>query len=509
MNTAYRDFSVHHVSAGLANSVAALRESGGQNLQTALLIMKMLESSYPELQTQLGDCYYQGEGLSENKDKALDRFKRSAEKGSIRAQYDLGWYYYDRGEYLRAIDGFAVCIAHRAELDDHKLSRCYACIGDAYAKTAEPKISAAIENLAIAADKYHNGFACRCLGRIYAQLNTQHFAPSKAIRYYELGASYGDTVSAHELGFRYVLGDEQLGIEQNREMAESVLLPFADCGDYNIISDLAMLYLRGDSDHGGRMDYTKAKFYYEKALALEPNPHPFMIADLGHVYYCLGEYENAEKMLVKADCLGDSSCSDFLGRMYREGLLGKKDLDRAVYYYVRAYNANELNNEFAYSEFAELLEEVGDYQKAYDVADKGDEKYNDIWFFFIKANLVLSGKVTNRISSNEAAEMMEECIRYDTQKEKAHMALGKYYLSAGNFRKAEKQYMDAFAIGVADAAVCLGRLYEQGGGTIDADTNRAYEYYVKAACAGSALGKEEASCFKKGIFGGYRRIRSL
>ena len=111
MNTAYKDFSVHHISAGLVNSVAALRANGGQDLHTALLIMKMFESSHPELQSELGDCYYQGDGLSKSIDKALDMFKKAAEKGSLRAQYDLGWYYYDQGEYLRAIDNFAVCIS--------------------------------------------------------------------------------------------------------------------------------------------------------------------------------------------------------------------------------------------------------------------------------------------------------------------------------------------------------------------------------------------------------------
>lgn len=507
INTAYKDFSVHHISAGLVNSVAALRANGGQDLHTALLIMKMFESSHPELQSELGDCYYQGDGLSENIDKALDMFKKAAQKGSLRAQYDLGWYYYDRGEYLRAIENFSVCISHKTELNDHKLSRCYACLGDAYSKISEPKTSTAIENLAIAADKYHHGFACRRLGQIYAQSGTHHFDPSKAIRYFELGASCGDSISAHELGINYILGDENLQIKPNGRKAESVLLPFADSEEYDILRDLALLYQRGDSDNGISKNYPKAKSYYERAWALQQNP--FMAANLGYVYFCLDEYRNAEKMLIIADSAGYSDYSDFLGRMYREGFLGTKDLNKAAYYYGRAYNAGELNNVFTCGEFAELLEETGDYQKAYDVADKGEEKFNDIWFVFIKANLVLNGKVTNRISLDRAAEMMELCIRYNTHTEDAHMALGKYYLSVREFRKAEKHYMDAFGIGVADAAVYLGRLYEKGGGTINADINKAYEYYAKADSTGSALGKEEVSCFKKGMFGGYKRIRSL
>lgn len=507
MNNAYKDFSTHYISAGLINSVASLRANGGQDLYTALLIMKMFGSSNPELQSELGDCYYHGDGLSINHDKALDMFKEAAQKGSICAQYGLGWHYYVYGEYLRAVENFAVCISHETELDERKLSLCYACLGDAYSKMSEPKISTAIENLAIAADKYHNGFACRRLGQIYGQSGTHHFDPAKAIRYFELGASYGDSTSAHKLGINYILGDEDLQIEPNGRKAEFVLLPFAGAEEFDILRDLGLLYQRGDPNNGVSKDHSKSKAYYERAWALEQNP--FLAANLGYVYFCLGEYRSAEKMLKIADSAGYSDYSDFLGRMYGKGLLGAKDLSKAAYYYGRAYDAGELNNVFTCAEFAELLEEIGDYQKAYDVADKGEEEFNDIWFVYIKADLVFKGKVTNKISLEKAAEMMELCIRYDTHVEDAHMTLGKYYLSVGEYRKSEKQYMDAFAMGVAEAAVCLGRLYERGGGTISVDINKAYEYYMKAASAGSALGKEEASCFKKGMFGGYKRIRSL
>lgn len=507
MNRAYKEFSVNHIATGLVNSVASLRANGGQGLYTALLIMKMFESSHPELQSELGDCYYQGDGLSADIEKALDKFKQAAQKGSLRAQYDLGWYYYDRGEYLRAIENFAVCISNKNEFNDHKLSRCYACLGDAYSKISEPKISAAIENLAIAADKYHHSFACRRLGQIYAQLGTHHFDPAKAVKYYELGASCGDSISAHELGIKYILGNEELQIKPNGRNAEAVLLSFADSEEYDVLRDLGLLYQRGDSDNGIIPNYPKSKSYYERAWALQQNP--FVAANLGYVYFGLEDYRNAERMLAIADSAGYSDFSDFLGRIYREGFLGTKDLSKAVFYYGRAYDAGELNNIFTYTEFVEVLEENGDYQKAYNVADKGEEKFNDIWFVFIKANLVLDGKVTNKISFDKAAETMELCIRYNTRKEDAHMALGKYYLSVREFRKAEKQYMDAFALGVADAAVYLGRLYEKGGGTINADINKAYDYYTKAASLGSSLGKEEISCFKKGILGGHKRVRSI
>ena len=507
MNTAYKDFSVNYISTGLVDNAASLRKNGGQDLYTALLIMKMFEPSQPKLQAELGDCYYRGEGLAKNTEKALDLFQKAAQGGSIQAQYNLGRYYYDQNEYLRAVEVFAVCLSHKNELDDYKLGRCYTYLGDAYTKISEPKTSTAIEYLAIAADKYRIGFAGRRLGRIYAQSGAHHFDPDKAIQYYELGASCGDSVSAHELGIKYILGDEALHIEPNGKKAESILLPFAESEEYDVLRALGQLYQNGDSGHGLSRDYRKAKSYYERAWAINKNPD--LATELGYVYYCLDEYKKAEEMLILADLTGHHDCSDFLGRMYRDGSLGEKDLNKAARYYSRAYDAGRLSNAFTYAEFATLLEEIGDYEKAYEVAHQGDEVFNDIYFVFIKAKLVLSGKVTNKVSLDQAAEMMELCIRYDTNKEEAHMALAKYYLSVRDFRKAEKQYMDAFALGVADAAAYLGRLYEKGGGTITADVDRAYEYYAKAAAAGSSLGEEEVSCFKKGLFGGYKRVRSL
>lgn len=507
MNIAFREFSINHISTKLIQAIPKLRENGGKDLYIALLIMKMFESSCPDLQSELGDCYYQGDGVQKNVEKALDMFQKAAEKGSIRAQYDLGWYYYDCGEYFRSIDNFTFCISHDKEMNENNLGNCYACLGDAYSKISEPKISIAIEKLAIAADKYHHGFACRRLGMIYSQLETNYFDPDKAVKYFAAGASYGDLACAHELAVNYIFGNESLMIKPNGQKAENILLPLADSGDPDILCDLGLLYRRGDLDNNIEINYPRSKMYFEYSWKLYENP--FLAANLGYVYFCLEEYRNAESMLTIADQAGYSSFSDFLGRIYKEGYLGSVDLNKAIFYYGRAYDADELNNIFTYVEYAELLIKAGNYQKAYEIADKGEAKFNDICFVFIKSKLVLNGQVINKMSLEQAAKMMEACLNYDMPKDEGYMILGKYYYSVHEFRKAEKQYMNAFDLGVADAAVLLGKLYEDGGGTIHADINKAVEWYSKAAEAGSLRGREEISCFKKGIFGGYRRIRSL
>lgn len=508
MNSAIKDFSVNYKTAALIKAAPILKENGGNDLYTALLIMKIFESVNPELQSELGDCYYQGEGVVQDIDKSLELFKKAAAKGSLRAQYDLGWFYYDRSEYLRAVEYFSCCLSRAAELDEFKLSRCHACLGDSYLKISEPKFSTAVEHLAIAADKYRNAFACCRLGMIYGEKDKQHFDAVKAIKYYELAISYGDVRAAYILASAYVKGNAELGIETDFRKAEKILLKFSESDNPELLFIAGLLYMKDDTENGFESDFHKSKKYFERLYQKDEDPS--VEANLGYVYYRLDEYENAEKMLLLAERHGNYAYLDFLGRMYKDGLLGEKNLGKALVYYKKAYDERgALNNLFTFGEYAELLKDSGYYHEAYAVSDQGLTQYNDAHFLFIRASLVINGNVTDGISSSEAAIDLEACSRFETHKKEAHMMLGNYYRTVREFRKSENNYMQAFDMGVADAAYYLGKLYESGGGTISADINRAYEWYSKAANAGSVSGANEAACFKKGLFGGYRRVRSL
>ena len=73
----------------------------------SLLLMQMLAGENAELYSALGDRYYQGAGVRRDEAKALEMFRAAADQGSARSMYDLAWYYYDRQEYMYAIDYFA------------------------------------------------------------------------------------------------------------------------------------------------------------------------------------------------------------------------------------------------------------------------------------------------------------------------------------------------------------------------------------------------------------------
>lgn len=501
------DYSKTLDNMKLARIVSKLNEGNTTDLYTGLILMRMIANENPEMLSTLGDRYYSGNCVRKDEQKALQLFEEAANNGSVRSKYDLAWYYYDRKEYMRAAEYFKSCIDFQNDLESYMVGKSYACLGNCYVSISEPKYSQGFEYLSIAADKYHDNFACRKLGFLYSETESNYFNAGKSVQYLERASKNGDVIAARELGSYYLFGNESLRISKNGQKAESVLLPYKDSEDADLLRYLGILYLNGDKNSNFSENIEKACTFYEKARNLSNDGR--IAADLGYAYYKLNRYKDAEELLLIADGSGYCYYSDFLGRMYKDGDLGYKDLSKALTYYEKAFSSDCINNVFTCAEYSELLVELGNFQKAYEVAVFGEKTYNDIWFIYIKADLLLSQRVRNEISLDEAAEMMELCIKYDTHSAEAHMALGHYYLATRNYRMAEKHYLDAFNLGVADAGVFLGRLYENGGGTINPNSNMAYEWFAKAANKGSALGNQEVQCWKKGLLGGYRRIRRL
>lgn len=497
----FRD-SRHLVEA--AQKLNNVGDTGGLNL--SLLLMQMLACEDAEICSALGDRYFQGNGVREDKARSLRIFHEAAERGSVRSWYDLAWYYYERNEYMRAIEYFKHCVDMREKLEYVMAGQSYYFLGDCYSMLPDPKYDQAIEALTFAADMYQNMNAARRLGMLYGMKDCARFDLDKCLFYLEKAANGNDVRATEMLGSYYVYGNNTLGVQRNGSNAERVLLPHVEHGSANVLGLLGDLYMKGDPENGVPRDYEKARGFWEQSLAIKPND--WGEAVLGYVYYYLNQFQKAEKWLLKAEENNIHFYADFLGRMYKCGSLGYVDKDKALYYYERQYATGRMNNVFTCVEYAELLEEAGNCQKAYEVAEHGAKEYNDIWFYYIKAHLVLENLVNDRVSKEQAAEWMLDCIRYDSHTVEAHMALGHYYISARDYRLAEQHYIDAFDKGNYDAAVYLGRLYETGGGSINANPNRAYEWFAKAAAGESVMGQREVACWKKKLIGGWHRVSS-
>ena len=51
---------------------------------------KSADQGNAQAQYKLGNCYYFGHGVSENKQEAVKWYRQSADQGNAEAQYDLG-----------------------------------------------------------------------------------------------------------------------------------------------------------------------------------------------------------------------------------------------------------------------------------------------------------------------------------------------------------------------------------------------------------------------------------
>lgn len=481
-----------------------LNNAEGEGHYTALLLMKMLESADPNVQSLLGDCYYQGTDVRKDLDKAVSMFRAAASRGSGRADYDLAWYYYDTKDYLRAIEHFQKCIAPESRLDDANVGRSHRCMANAYANMPNADMQQAVKHWKIAADKYHDSFASKKLGMWFSESGTDHCDANICQHYLNIAAEKGDTEAVHRLAQLYMFGDETLGIKVDGVRAEQILRPFSSGEDVDLLIDLAILYRRGE---GVTQDYSLSKMYFEKAWGIYRSP--WLASQLGYVYFLLNDYANARNKLEYADNGGDYYFSDFLGRMYREALGGPADLYRAKQYYEHAYRNDSMSNFFTFSEYADLLVELGDYQEAYTVSAKGVEVHNDIHFYFIMAKLVLTYRIRNQMEYAEAIDVLDECIERDFHAQEANWILAEYCNHTHRYQRAIRHYTKAFEAGNADAAVEIGRIYEKGDGSVGLDPSIAYEWYVKAANAGSNIGRAEVACFAKGFLGKVKRIRQV
>ena len=176
-----------------------------------------------EAEYNLGEKYFNGEGVSKNYKKAAECYRKAAEQGNARAQAKLG-YMYQKGKGLPQ--------------DRTKATKWYR-------KAAEQGHAEAQFSLG---DVYHFG-----LGGIIPKDYT------KASEWYRKAAEQGNVLAQNSLGNMYVLGN---GVPINYKEAAKWRRKAAEQGDNEGQFFLGMMY---DEGEGVPKDYTKAVEWYQKA----------------------------------------------------------------------------------------------------------------------------------------------------------------------------------------------------------------------------------------------------
>ena len=219
----------------------------------------LAEKGHVLSQRKLGDCYYKGEGVSQDYEEAVYWYTKAAEQGDIFTQEKLGTCYYNgKGvvqDYEKAVywytksdeDGFAV---GQLELGD-----CYykgEGVAQDYEKAVYWYTKAAEDGSAVGQEKLGD---CYYKGEGVAQ------DYEKAVYWHTKAAEQGYTVAQEELGTCYYNGK---GVVQDYEKAVYWYIKAAE-QDYSVAQfNLAVCYAWGQ---GVPQSDEKAREWWKKAKA--------------------------------------------------------------------------------------------------------------------------------------------------------------------------------------------------------------------------------------------------
>lgn len=187
---------------------------------------KAAEQGYALAQCNLGYCYENGTGVTEDKAQAVHWYRKAAEQGYARAQCNLGNYYFNG----------------KVVAEDHAKAFYW------YQKAAEQGDAIAQYNLGCC---YNNG-----IGIAEDQV--------KAFYWYQKAAEQGLAMAQDETGRRYATGD---GVEENDETAVYWHRKAAEQGNGNSMIRLGCSYYYGS---GVPEDKSLGKYWMKKGL--ENNP---------------------------------------------------------------------------------------------------------------------------------------------------------------------------------------------------------------------------------------------
>lgn len=478
-----------------------------------LLLMKVNEEQM-DCVALLAEQYYQGNCVKRDLAQAERLLNPAVAAGNVLARWQMGVICFTKREYLQAIELFQACVEEKEALPSVKLGICYSEMGAAYLRIPSPNYTRAVECLSIALTSYQNYVAGFQLGQLFSDNTAPVYDPLKARGFYEHAAAMGSGLAANELAQRYAFGgDVEMQIDQSKEKALELLEPFKKSEDPQILLTLGRIHLTQDENSSA--DYQQAESFLRKALVHNKGYFKEGAIEqfLGYAISMNRHDKEGLDYLILADRHGYGAYSAIVGNAYYQGNIDgiEKDDGTAAIYYERAYREKNLNP-FQCDSYATLLMEgdaaVRDYRKAYEVAEYGWNEFQYIDFVSKMGELVLTGKVSNRLSAYEAIQMIEAAIESNYMVEKYHVLLGNYYMEAKDYRSAESHLLAAFDEGNAAAGLQLARIYEHGAGSIAADVRKGVEWYQKAAEAGSVEAKKELSCFTEKLFGGYKRVKN-
>ena len=287
------------------------------------------EKDLAKAQNGLGECYYFGNGVEKDFDKAVKLYAKAAEQGNTTAQCNLGYCYYNgdgvEKDLAKAVEWYA-----KAAEEGNTTAQCNLGVCYAYGKGIEKDLNKAAEWYAKAAEQSYARAQCK-LGYCYYNGYGVEKDLAKAVEWYTKAAEQGNTAAQCNLGFCYEHGE---GVEKDLTKAVKWYTKAAVQEDAAAQCNLGICYECGI---GVIRDFNTAATWYTRSAIQEYARAQY---GLGVCYeYGKGVEKNlviAVELYTKAAEQGQADAQINLGLCYEYGKGVEKDFAKAVEWYTKA-----------------------------------------------------------------------------------------------------------------------------------------------------------------------------
>jgi TPR repeat protein len=435
--------------------------------------------------TYLARCYYCGNGVTENKEKAIELYKLAADHGEPYSQMWFAKILYQKGDtesfkYMKAAAEKGIAVAqsnlgcfyndpfgvskdskmavyywnHAAQQGD---ARAQLFLGNSYyfGKGVEKDLNQALVFIQLSADQGYADGEYQLAELHMNREGTEH-DPKKAFHYYELAAKKGKKEAQSQLGYCYY---------------EGIGTP--------IDKGKALHYFTLSAEQGCRGAHACLGSYY---ILVEPNPekafyHTKIAADLGN---------------TEAQCR--------TGRLYCEG--DGTDLNKTEgirYYELAAEQGHKLALRRLGIIYALPHSTPLNPEKAFLYLNRAAENEDPIALSYL--GLLHYKGVGTEVNFNRAFEYLKHAADLDC---KISQDLVGYLYENGegtdqDLSQAFHYYSLAANRGHEESQYKVGCFYEAGTGT-SINLAKAFQYYKKAADNGNLNAqKKVVECYEKGI----------
>jgi TPR repeat protein len=220
-------------------------------------IRQKAESGDADAQCDLGNCYFEGNGITQDYAKAVEWYTKSAQQGNPRGQNNLG-NCYEGGNGVTKDYAQALYWFNKAAQQNFSYSQCSLGICYASGYGVEKDYTKAFDWFTKAAKQGHAMAQCN-LGYCYMQGYGVDKDYAKALNWFNKAAQQGNTTGQYYMGVCYAKGR---GVAQDYAQAVEWYTKAAQQGDDDAQLLLGYSYEKGQ---GVAQDYSNAIYWYAKS----------------------------------------------------------------------------------------------------------------------------------------------------------------------------------------------------------------------------------------------------